>query len=253
MSEQLNRRLDLTVFRPIRTGNTFEGAVERILQAIKLGAYTYGDRLPAERDLAARLNVSRVTLRDAIRALRRAGYVESRRGRFGGTFVTYRPGEAGQGVPKPLVGGMGEGVDDALTFRRAVEIGAAEAAARAALTREQREYLRTRLRQAEQVGLTGYRPMDSRFHLAVAELSGSAMLAAAVADVRMRLNDLLDTIPALERNIEHSNAQHAAITEAILSGDPEGARRAMAEHLDSTATLLRDFLGWPSEKAPAAP
>src|SRR6266487_1521457 len=50
------------VFRPVRSGNAFEEAVERILQAIKLGVVTYGERLPAERELARRLAVSRVTL-----------------------------------------------------------------------------------------------------------------------------------------------------------------------------------------------
>src|SRR5919106_4893134 len=81
------------VLRPVREGNAFEEAVQRILQAIKLGAVTAGERLPAERDLAKRLGISRVTLREALRALIDAGYVESRRGRSGGTFVTYRPDE----------------------------------------------------------------------------------------------------------------------------------------------------------------
>src|SRR5512132_1788780 len=78
------------VFRPIRTGNAFEEAVERVLHAIKLGVVTAGERLPPERDLAVRLGVSRVTLREAIKVLEQAGYVESVRGRSGGTFVTYR-------------------------------------------------------------------------------------------------------------------------------------------------------------------
>ena len=78
---------DEAVFRPVRAGNPFEETVERLLQAIKLGVVGPGERLPAERDLAARLNVSRVTLREAIKALTDAGYVESRRGRYGGTFV----------------------------------------------------------------------------------------------------------------------------------------------------------------------
>src|SRR5919206_1364973 len=69
------------VFRPVRTGNAFEETVERLLQAIRLGVAAPGERLPAERELAGRLGVSRVTLREAIRALADAGYVESRRGR----------------------------------------------------------------------------------------------------------------------------------------------------------------------------
>jgi DNA-binding transcriptional regulator YhcF (GntR family) len=76
------------VFAPIRSGNTFEETVERILQAIKVGVVAYGERLPGERDLAERLAISRVTLREAIRSLQLAGYVESRRGPTGGTFAT---------------------------------------------------------------------------------------------------------------------------------------------------------------------
>jgi len=75
------------VLRPIRSGNAFEETVERLLHTIKLGVVAPGDRLPAERDLATRLRVSRETLRDAIGSLREAGYLESRRGRSGGTFV----------------------------------------------------------------------------------------------------------------------------------------------------------------------
>ena len=77
-----------TVLGPVRSQNTFEETVERLLAVIKLGVVGPGDRFPPERELAARLGVSRITLREAIGDLRNAGYVESRRGRFGGTFVT---------------------------------------------------------------------------------------------------------------------------------------------------------------------
>src|SRR6266705_2441314 len=70
---------------PVRAGNAFEETVERMLTVIKLGLVAPGDRFPPERKLAAQLGVSRLTLREAIRALQQAGFVESRRGRFGGT------------------------------------------------------------------------------------------------------------------------------------------------------------------------
>ncbi len=47
----------------------------------------------------------------------------------------------------------------------------------------------------------------------------------------------------LERNLVHSNTQHAGIVQAILAGDPDGARQAMEEHVEGTAALLRGFLG----------
>jgi DNA-binding GntR family transcriptional regulator len=73
-------------------------------------------------------------------------------------------------------------------------------------------------------------------------VTGSASLTTAVADVRMRINELLDEIPLLPPNLDHSNAQHEAIVAAILRGDPESARHTMAEHLEGTAALLRGFL-----------
>src|SRR3954462_14010268 len=75
------------MWRPVRGGNAFEITVARLAQAIKLGLVSAGERLPPQRELAERLRVSRVTLRQAIGALREAGYLESRRGRGGGTFV----------------------------------------------------------------------------------------------------------------------------------------------------------------------
>jgi DNA-binding FadR family transcriptional regulator len=195
-----------------------------------------GDRLPAERELAATLKVSRVTVREAIRALVEAGYVVSRRGRYGGTFVLPARG-SDPGRPPDATD-----IDDALLLRAALEEGAAEAAAGAQLGPHERRHLRERLEECDRAGLVEYRRMDSRLHLAIAEVSGSTSLTAAVADVRMRVNELLDAIPLLQRNLVHSNQQHRVIVSAVLDGDPEAARRAMAEHLAGTTALLHGFL-----------
>jgi DNA-binding GntR family transcriptional regulator len=73
-------------------------------------------------------------------------------------------------------------------------------------------------------------------------VAGSPSLTTAVADIRTRVNGLLDAIPLLAANIEHSNTQHRTVVTAILSGDVPAARQAMTEHLDGTAALLRGFL-----------
>jgi DNA-binding FadR family transcriptional regulator len=83
---------------------------------------------------------------------------------------------------------------------------------------------------------------DSRLHLAIAALGGSASVTAVVADVQMRLDELLRAIPVIPANIAHSNVQHAAIVDAILSGQADRARTEMEEHVDGTAALLRGFL-----------
>ena len=105
-----------------------------------------------------------------------------------------------------------------------------------------RQVLLARLADVNGACPQDYRRLDTLFHLSIAELTGSSLLAAACADARMRLNDLLNAIPVLQRNIDHTAGQHAAIANAILAGDAERARRAVAEHLEGTAALLRGFL-----------
>lgn len=242
MSTDVEVSVDDALFRPVRTGNAFEETVERLLRAIKLGVVAVGDRLPAERELAARLGVARVTLREAIHALAEAGYVASRRGRYGGTFVTEPRPRHPLGEPDELARRLGESLDDTLTVRYVVETGAAEVAAQRTLTPGQRRHLADRLAETSTADLVEYRRKDSRLHLAIAEATGSASLTTAVADVRMRVNELLDEIPLLPPNLGHSNAQHEVIITAILGGDPPAARTAMAEHLAGTSALLHGFL-----------
>ncbi|GHF49109.1 DNA-binding FadR family transcriptional regulator [Amycolatopsis bartoniae] len=225
---------DEALFRPVRAGNAFEETVERLLQSIRLGVVGAGERLPPERELAERLGVSRVTLREALHALSDAGYVESRRGRYGGTFVR-------ETLPTPVVDEQRPDLEDTLRLRHVLETGAAELAA-CSLRDPGRDHLIATLEEAGSASLTDYRRRDSRLHLAIAEVTGSASLTSAVADVRMRVNRLLDEIPLLEPNLEHSNTQHEAVVSSILAGDAPAARQAMKEHLEGTASLLRAFL-----------
>jgi DNA-binding FadR family transcriptional regulator len=226
------------LFRPVRAGNAFEETVERLLQAIRLGVVGAGDRLPSERELAERLGVSRVTLREAIRALSDAGYVESRRGRYGGTFVN----ESLPGPPEPDGKVDAVALEDALSLRYVLETGAAEMAAARSLSPADRQHLTGTLAEAASAELDDYRRKDSRLHLAIAEVTASGSLTTAMADARTRVNQLLDRIPLLPPNLEHSNAQHEAIVDAILAGDAPAARQTMAEHIEGTASLLRAFL-----------
>jgi DNA-binding FadR family transcriptional regulator len=234
------------VLRPVREGNAFEETVERLLTIIKLGMVAPGDKFPAERELAAQLGISRLTLREAIRELQEAGYVSSRRGRFGGTFVTYTRPAPDRSELRRLALQDGDKLADALTFRLAVETGAAEALASQLAQSPaagSRQTLLSRLADVNAAGPEDYRRLDTLFHLSIAELAGSSLLAAACADARWRLNDLLNAIPVLQRNIDHTAGQHQAIVQAILAGDSERARVAVAEHLAGTAALLRGFLG----------
>lgn len=231
------------LWRPVRGGNAFEITVARLVQAIKLGMVAEGERLPPERELAERLQVSRVTLREAIGALRDAGYLKSRRGRSGGTFVVYPGGHQPDGPdPADLAREMGDQLHDALDFRRVLEPGAAGLAATRTLSARDRQHLVTTLGAARERG-QGRRVNDSRLHLGIAAASGCPSLSAAIADVQLALDRLLAAIPVIQRNLDHSDAQHDRIVDAILQGDPVAARGAMEEHCDATAELLYGLLG----------
>jgi DNA-binding FadR family transcriptional regulator len=234
-------QVSVPVWRPVRGGNAFEITVARLVQAIKLGMVADGERLPPERELAERLQVSRVTLREAIGALRDAGFLDSRRGRSGGTFVVYGGAHAGED-PAELARGMGPALHDALDFRRVLEPGGAALAATRTLSAADRQRLVGALAAARDRGPTR-RVNDSRLHLAIAAASGSPSLAASVADVQLTLDRLLAAIPVIRRNLDHSDAQHDRIVDAILHGDAVAARAAMEEHCDGTAELLRGLLG----------
>jgi GntR family transcriptional repressor for pyruvate dehydrogenase complex len=235
---------DSPLLRPVKDGNTFEQTVERLATAIRMGVVATGERLPPERELAEQLHVSRVTLREAIKALQLAGHVVSTRGRHGGTVVIYDPADRQPGDPRRVARRLGATeLLDALAFRSIVEPGAAELAAARPLTPAEATRLDEALAAVATAEGPARRVADSRLHILIAELSGSPSVAAAVADVQARLDELLAAIPVFGVNIAHSEAQHERIVKAIERGDAAAARVAMREHVDGTAALLRGLLG----------
>lgn len=132
------------VLRPVRAGNGFEEALEQILQVVRLGLVPDGERLPAERVLAERLGISRVTLREVLKVLQDQGLVESRRGRYGGTFVLPRPTDAGGSELRRRIAEVD--IEDVLRFREVLEVGAAGLCAAHGLPDARADRLRGRWR-----------------------------------------------------------------------------------------------------------
>jgi GntR family transcriptional repressor for pyruvate dehydrogenase complex len=230
------------VLRPVRGHHAFETCVEQLGTAIRLGVYPAGSTLPPERELAERLAVSRATVREAIAALRSARLVETTRGRGGGTVVRHRP-------KAPAEPGLGDlrarRVDllDTLVFRRVVEPGGCHIAASRELTGQQRDLLADAHEAVSQArDRAAHRQADSQLHLTIATLTDSPLVISAVTKVQADLDHMLNAIPILDVNIEHSDKQHRTIVSAILRGDAARARRVMENHCDDTAALLRGLL-----------
>ena len=113
------------VFKPVQPPTTFEETVERLGTAIRLGLLSPGMRLPAERELADQLSISRSTLRQALTTLVQSGHLVALRGRSGGTFVAEEPPLAKETDAPPL----SDEARAVLDYRVVVETGATVLAA----------------------------------------------------------------------------------------------------------------------------
>ena len=220
--------------QPIRKERISQRIASEICRLIRVGEFQPGDQLPAERELAAMLSVSRTTLREALRGLELTGIVETRHG--GGTFIRQF---SGFGIESPLAmiyETSHNNVGDLWEMRRIVEPALAERAAVRA-SEEDIEWLgamleRHRLPHQSASSEDVTRDLDREFHSGVARLTGNA----AADQVIQLLNTLVHreyraqrTFIQERRKIAYSH--HTAIFEAIKRRDPDGAREAMLEHL----------------------
>jgi DNA-binding FadR family transcriptional regulator len=238
--------LDDIFFRPAHWHSAYEVAMQRLAQAIKLGALRVGARLPPERELVERLGVSRTTLREAIRALQEQGYLRSSRGRSGGTFVASRQlRQPTKAEIQRAAQEMGSTLADLIDLRAAVEPKAAELAAERATDVEVRS-LQWLLTQSQAAPAAELRQTDSTLHIAIAHAAHSDRLLDAVLEEQMRLHDLLAYLPVaptLRPAARHSTNEHGRIVDAIASRDAIAARDAMAAHIRSTHELLLGLVG----------
>lgn len=214
---------------------------DALRRTIALGVYVPGDRIPSERELAARLGVARVTLRAAIRVLNAEGLLETSRGRLGGSVVADGPARAGiEGLAHGYVGDVRE----AYEFRLVNEPVAARLAAERASDEQRRRLVEIAALPFDDPAT--YRALDSRFHLALAAAAGNRPLLDAVARVRAQFFGWAGAVwdPAWEEfraDADASAAQHRAIAAAVAAGDGAAAAEAMRAHLAYHAARFEDI------------
>src|SRR5579884_639152 len=227
------------VFSPVADGAVVEQTVRRLGEAIGLGLIEVGERLPAEAELASRLAIAPITLREALRILREAGYLETRRGRGGGTFVRRSlPQQPAREARRHLARLTVEELSDLMDFRVAVS-GAAVALAAERRTDDDVAALDGLVeRMAALDSFPPYRRLDHRFHLAVASAARSPRLVAAETAIQADLAKLLRLIPESAEMLHVSNEQHRELVAAIRARAPSRARAVMEAHVRGTGDFL---------------
>jgi GntR family transcriptional repressor for pyruvate dehydrogenase complex len=211
---------------------------------IERGALKPGDRLPAERDLAALIGVSRPTVRAGLRALSAMGVVRSRHG--SGTFIPSGPPQLGSEPLSFLAALHGFTREDMYEARRLLEVGAAGLAA-ARATQEQLATLAEEVASlfASMNDPQGFLLHDINFHRAVAAASGNPIVGTLVEMVsELYYGRRRETAArATEQNLRDSSELHRRIYQAIRSGDALGASAAMNEHLQKSSAYQAEEAG----------
>jgi GntR family transcriptional repressor for pyruvate dehydrogenase complex len=218
-----------------------EAVVEYVNRKIETGELGPGDRLPAERDLAARIGVSRPSVRSGLRTLAAMGLVQTRHG--SGTYITDGPPALDSKPLRAMAALHGMSPDQMFEARRVLEVGAAGLAAERASSDQVAA-------MAEEV--TGmfaavddpetFLTHDIRFHRAVAAATGNPILASLVEMVSglffeqrrrapQRSADQLREMAIVHRNIYH----------AVRAHDPDRARREMGGHLPRPRAIAAEM------------
>ena len=223
------------VFPAVGAERRVEAVVRRIGEAISLGLIEVGERLPAESDLAARFDVSQVTLREALAILRDAGLLETRRGRGGGTFVRGYAPVPGADRFRDVAPAD---IRDLVAYGRAVSGAAAALAARHAGAREL-EHVRELAERTQAAGSLGdLLRADGRLHVVIAAGSQAARLTRAEIEVQSELNELLALLPDERHVLELVRRQHGALVEAVARRDSAAARAHAEEHVETMGDLI---------------
>ena len=220
------------VYKVIRTSRLYEQIVQQIEESVLNGTLKPGDQLPAERDLAQRLGVSRTAVREAVKTLREKGLVEAYSGR--GTFVTDGTSQAArQSFDLMVKIGQQEGSPHLAELRLILEPGIAAMAAER-IKDEDLTAMRDAVAVMErsQKDPEAYIEADLDFHLALAEAVANPLILSLIDSIVGLLREQRIKIFNVEGGPQRGQIHHKRILEAMERRDPEMARSAMRAHLE---------------------
>lgn len=224
------------MFDPVRTRRTFEEAVDQIADRVRLGELHIGDRLPSERDLAKLMQISRPTVREAIKVLADAGVVAVKPGPGGGIFI------ASDVAPASLLArGSGvrvDGIAVVLEARRAIEPQVAVLAGAHGREEDFAAMARTIERQRALLDDGGvlahedrFLSLERQFHLALARASGNPRLERIMRSLIRDLEIARDMAMHVPLVADWTLEIHQRTLDAVRSADRAMIEDVMDEHL----------------------
>jgi GntR family transcriptional regulator, transcriptional repressor for pyruvate dehydrogenase complex len=223
--------------RAVRTNRRYEQVAEQIQQLIARGVLQPGDRLPGERDLAAKFGVGRGSIRDAIRTLEIMGVVEPRHGH--GTVVRELSADS---LVVPLATALSHKrglVSELLDVRRMIEPSLAARAAKNATPEEvaHMEDILDRQREKMRRGEPTIEE-DSEFHYAIAVAARNTVVLRVLDVLMDLLRESRTRSLQVPGRLERSIAGHRRVLRAIKRRDAEAAQSAVRQHLQEIEEIV---------------
>ncbi|MBK1783979.1 FadR family transcriptional regulator [Prauserella sp. ASG 168] len=211
----------------------YEQVIERLREYVTSTRLSAGDKLPAERELAQRLGVSRASIKQAIVVLEVQGLIEARHG--GGTYLVRDTLDA---EPVEQLVERRRRLPDVLEAREALETKLAELAAerRTKADLDELEAALDYMREEISSGSNGVEG-DRRFHAAVTAAAHSSMLAEFMRSIADQITESRTESLRQPGRPSRSLGQHLAIFDAISIRDGRKAATAMRRHLRTVAKV----------------
>lgn len=220
----------------------YHSVADQIMKLIRDGAFPPGTRLPGERELAERFNVSRVTVREAEIALQALGYISIKTG--SGVYVLDPAEKASTGLPTVTAFELTEA---RLLFESEAAALAAQHISDEALERLS-ELVETMSNDGPQFS-DASAEADQEFHLTIAAASGNAAVQYIIETlwkIRNQIPAIRDVHKAICARDDQLTAEHEDVVKALRRRDPAAARQAMQAHFRG---LLGSMIDVTEEKA----
>jgi DNA-binding FadR family transcriptional regulator len=225
------------MFLPSRQSRAFEDVVRQIQEAVLQGRLNAGDRLPAERQLREQFQVSRGTLREALRTLEQKGLVRIKTGVRGGAIVCPVDTKLVSESLDLLLRYQKIDLGELAEFREAVEGVVAAAAARRA-TGEDVRALRSSVRNIEAALASpdfdwdAVVREDNKFHLALARITGNRVFESVVQTIYENIHPYFERfLPRDRRLMERNLLDLVGIVEAVARHNASRARTLVQMHV----------------------
>jgi DNA-binding FadR family transcriptional regulator len=225
-------------FKPIRQPRVSEEVIEQLKQAFIVGHFKTGDKLPPERELAKDFQVSRVAIREALRALEGTGFVAIKQGVSGGAYVTDLTFETLSNAFVDLFMAEKISVPELVYVRRVIEPEIARMAA-ASVTPDYGKRLLEAVK-AEDLPIKSL-PQDfeakTMVHFILAEMCGNRLLEALVKSLMGMTTRFVASVQPDVKSM-HPAGMHTPIVEAVLAGNGDAAAESMRHHTEEFGQIL---------------